>query len=88
MMAMGFEWIAAACKAAGVVLRAWWKVARQLFHEMTGALFAVFAASGVLAAWRQWNHARIPWLLGLTVFYSLIMAIFSFTSFRSARRVR
>jgi hypothetical protein len=88
MMAMGFEWIAAAWRAAGVVLRAWWKVARQLFHEMTGALFAVFAASGVLAAWRQWNHARIPWLLGLTACYSLIMAIFSFTSFRSARRVR
>jgi hypothetical protein len=85
---MGLDWISAAWKAAGVVLRAWWRVARQLFHEMTGALFALFAVSGVLAAWRQWTHARIPWLLGLTVFYSLMMAVFSVTSFRNSRRIR
>jgi hypothetical protein len=85
---MGFDWIAAAWKSAGIVLRAWWKVARQLFHEMTGALFALFAVSGGLAAWRQWNHVRIPWLLAATIAYSLMMAIFSFASFRSSRRIR
>ncbi len=88
MLGMGIGWIAAAWKAAGIMLRAWWKVARQLFHETTGALFGLFAVSGGMAAWRQWNHARIPWLIGLTVFYSVLMAIFCIASFRSARRVR
>jgi hypothetical protein len=85
---MGSDWISAAWKAAGVVLRAWWRLARQLFHEMTGAIFALFSVSGVLAAWRQWTHVRVPWLLGLTLCYSLIMAIFAITSFRSSRRIR
>jgi hypothetical protein len=85
---MGIDWIAAAWRAARVTLRAWWRVARQLFHEMTGALFGLFAISGGLAAWRQWNHVRVPWLLAATIAYSLMMAIFCFVSFRNARRVR
>lgn len=85
---MGIDWIAAAWRAARATLRVWWRVARQLFHEMTGALFGLFAISGGLAAWRQWNHVRVPWLLAATIAYSLMMAIFCFVSFRSARRVR
>ena len=85
---MGIGWIAAAWKAALVTLQAWARIARQLFHEMTGALFGIFAISGGLAAWRQWTHVRAPWLLAATVAYTLLMAIFCFTSFRSARRVR
>jgi len=85
---MGLDWIAAAWKAAGVVLRAWWRVALQLFHEMIGTVFALFAVSGMLASWRLWTHPGIPWRLGLTVFYSLMMAILAITSFRSSRRLR
>jgi hypothetical protein len=85
---MGIEWIAAAWKATLVTLRAWGKVARQLFHEMTGALFGLFAISGGLAAWRQWTHVRVPWLLAATIAYTLLMVVFCFTSFRSARRIR
>ena len=36
-----------------VTVRVLWRVTRQLFHEATGALFAVFAAYGAFAAWRQ-----------------------------------
>ncbi|MFZ0739758.1 MAG: hypothetical protein WA002_13305 [Candidatus Acidiferrales bacterium] len=85
---MGIEWIAAAWKSAMIVFRTLWKAARQLFHEMTGTLFALFAVSGVLALWRQWTGPRIHWLLAATILYVLMMALFAWTSFRSARRVR
>ena len=70
------------------VLRVFWKAARQLFHEMTGTLFALFAISGGLAVWRIWSKARIPWLLAAAAAYTIMMLYFSVTSFRSARRVR
>jgi len=85
---MAFDWIAAGWKAAVTVARSFWKLTRQLFHEMTGALFALFAFSGALSAWRQWMHGRVVWLTALTIAYSLMMAAFSVTSFRSAGRVR
>jgi hypothetical protein len=69
-------------------LRALWKALRQFFHESTGALFAMFAFSGGIAVWRQWHHARVPWLLALAAGYALMMAAFAVTAFRSARKVR
>ena len=85
---MGIGWIAAAWRSAMIVLRAIWKAARQLFHEAAGVFFALFAVSGGVAAWRQWNHAQIPWLMAAIAAYTLMMLYFSFASFRSARRVR
>jgi hypothetical protein len=71
-----------------IFLRALWKAARQLFHEMAGTFFALFALSGAMALWRQWSRVHIPWLLAVTAIYTLVMLYFSVTSFRSARRVR
>jgi glycerol uptake facilitator-like aquaporin len=85
---MGIDWIAAAWRSAITVLRVFWKVTRQLFHEMTGTLFALFAISGAIAIWRLWSNARIPWLLAAASAYTIMMLYFSVTSFRSARRVR
>jgi glycerol uptake facilitator-like aquaporin len=85
---MGIGWIPAAWRSVMTVLRVFWKAARQLFHEMTGTLFALFAVSGAAAIWRLWSHARIPWLLAATAAYTIMMLYFSVTSFRSARRVR
>jgi glycerol uptake facilitator-like aquaporin len=85
---MGFEWIAASWRSARVVFRTLWRVTRQLFHEFTGTMFALFAIYGVMAAWRQWNHTHVRWLVALAVIYSVLMAAFSFIAFRSARRVR
>ena len=75
-------------KSAQTFLRALWKALRQFFHESTGALFAMFAFSGGIAVWRQWHHARVPWLLALAAGYALMMAAFAVTAFRSARKVR
>jgi hypothetical protein len=85
---MGDGWIPAAWRSAMIFLRALWKAARELFHEAAGTFFAVFAFSGVIAIWRQWNQLRIPWLLAATAAYTLMMLYFSITSFLNARRVR
>ncbi len=75
-------------RSTRVTLRVLWRVTRQLFHEATGALFGVFAAYGVYAAWKQWKQGRILWLVGFAIAYAVMMAVFSFGSFRRARRVR
>ena len=65
-----------------------WRVTRQLFHEFTGALFAVFAAYGGFIVWKEWKHRPAVWIMGFVVIYVLMMAVFAFTAFRRARRVR
>jgi hypothetical protein len=75
-------------KSSGVTLRALWRVARQLFHEAAGTLFAAFAIYGVVAAWRQWKYRPVPWLMGFALIYAVMMAAFAFAAFRSARRIR
>jgi glycerol uptake facilitator-like aquaporin len=74
--------------SAAVTLRALWRVTRQIFHEAMGTLFAVFAAYGVLVAWRQWQHRPVWWLLSFAIAYAVMMAAFAFISFRRARRIR
>jgi hypothetical protein len=71
-----------------VTLRVFWRVARQLFHEFTGALFGVFAAYGAFVVWKEWKHRPAPWIVGFVVIYALMMAVFAFTAFRRARRVQ
>jgi len=71
-----------------VTLRVVWRVTRQLFHEFTGALFAVFAAYGAFIVWKEWKHRPAVWITGFVVIYVLMMAVFAFTAFRRARRVR
>jgi len=75
-------------RSLAVTLRVWWRVARQLFHELTGALFIVFAAYGGFVVWREWKHGPASWAIGFVVIYALTMAAFGFTAFRRARRVR
>jgi hypothetical protein len=71
-----------------VTWRVLWRAARQLFHEITGAIFAVFALYGAVAAWRQWHSRVAAWLMGAAIAYALMMAGFAFSSFLRARRVR
>ena len=71
-----------------VTLRTLWRVTRQLFHEMTGALFGLFAAWAAFAVWRQWKQRPALWLMGFAIAYAVMMAAFAFASFRRARRVR
>ena len=69
-------------------LRVVWRAARQLFHEMTGALFTLFAALGGVTAWREWQKGSARWILAVAVLFTLAMAFFALTSFLRARRVR
>jgi len=71
-----------------ITLSALWRVARQVFHEASGTLFAIFALYGALAIWRQWKNHPVLWIMGLALVYTAMMAAFSFAAFRRARRVR
>lgn len=75
---------------ARILFRTLWRAIRQLFHEITGALFATFALSGIFSLWRQWHNqtVRVPWLVGLTCTFTIVMAVFAWMAFRSARNVR
>ncbi len=75
-------------RSAKTTLRVFWRAARQLFHESTGALFGIFAAYGAWAAWRQWKHRVALWLMGFAIAYAVMMAAFACDAFRRARRVR
>jgi hypothetical protein len=85
-MADGFY--SALWKSTKIALRVIWRATRQLFHEATGAFFAMFALYGAVAAYREWHSRPTVWLVGFTVVYALTMVIFAIASFRRARRVR
>lgn len=85
---MSARMLAALWRSSKTTLRVFWRLARQLFHEATGALFGLFAAYGVLAAWKQWRHRPALWIVCFAIAYALMMAAFAFGSFRRARRVR
>lgn len=75
-------------RAGKVFFATLWRIARQIFHETTGALFAVFALAGGLAAWREWQRGDRTWLVWLSIAFVVMMGSFAVASFRKARRVR
>jgi hypothetical protein len=75
-------------RAGGVFTRTLWRVARQVFHETTGALFAVFALAGGVAAWREWQRRDRTWLVWISIAFVVMMGSFAVVSFRKSRRVR
>ncbi len=80
--------LSALIQATGGFLRTAWRLARELFHEVTGALFVVFAIAGAASAWREWQKGEAQWLVALAIGFALMMTAFAVASFRSARRVR
>ena len=68
--------------------RSFWRVTRQIFHEVTGAFFILFAVIGGVSLWREWRRGSEEWLIALAAAFTLMMTWFAVTSFRSARRVR
>jgi hypothetical protein len=69
-------------------LRVLWRAARELFHEVMGAVFFILALSAVQSAWRTWHRGAGRWLVGVTAGYALLMILFGVLSFRDSRRVR
>lgn len=64
-----------------------WRALRQLFHETTGAMFAILALVTLSSAFRAWQNGAARWIVALPIAYALMMIYFSVTSFRNARRV-
>jgi hypothetical protein len=64
-----------------------WRVLRQLFHEVIGAIFAVLALGWFNAALRAWTRDAAHWLIGLAIAIGLLFVFFAITSFRKARKI-
>jgi hypothetical protein len=74
--------------AVEAMVRGIWRALRQLFHEVTGAFFALLAVLGVAGAWREWKQGSpIPIVMGAALF-ALWMGYYAVSSFLSARRVQ
>jgi hypothetical protein len=65
-----------------------WRVLKQLFHEVTGALFAVMALAWLNSAVRAWTRDVAHWLIALAVCVAGLFGFFSVTQFVRARKVR
>jgi hypothetical protein len=74
--------------AARNFFRVLWRVARELFHEITGTLFFLIAVSAIQSVWRAWRRGASQWMVGVGVGYALLMILFGVLSFRDSRRVR
>jgi predicted RND superfamily exporter protein len=64
-----------------------WRVLRQLFHEVVGAVFAVLALGWFNAALRAWTRDAARWLIAIAIAVGLSFVFFAITSFRKARRI-
>jgi hypothetical protein len=64
-----------------------WRTLQQLFHELTGAIFAVFAFAWLNAAFRAWTRDVARWLIATSVVVAVLFAFFAVTSFRRARKL-
>jgi multisubunit Na+/H+ antiporter MnhB subunit len=64
-----------------------WRALRQLFHEATGAVFAVLALGWLNAALRAWTRDVARWLIGIAIAVALLFLFFAVTSFRRAQKL-
>jgi hypothetical protein len=67
--------------------RRFWRTLQQLFHEVTGAIFAVLAFAWINAAVRAWTRDAAYWLVGVAAMVAVSFSFFAFTSFRRARKL-
>ena len=68
--------------------RSVWRAIRQLFHEITGVFFLLFALIGAAGTWREWHKGTQGWQMAVPVVFTVMMAFFAVSAFLSARRVR
>ena len=84
---MGIAFVSHAARPRGF-FRLAWKALRELFHEVTGAVFGLFGLAAASAAFRSWRMGLSRWPVLLPLAYAALMVFFSVTSFLRARRVR
>ena len=63
------------------------RASKQLFHEVTGAIFAVLALGWSSASLRSWQRGVVFWQVALGLAVAVMMLGFSVLAFRNARRV-
>ena len=68
-------------------LRSVWRAIRQMFHEITGTFFLLFALIGAAGTWREWRQGSQGWQLAVPVVFTAMMAFFAVSAFVSARRL-
>jgi hypothetical protein len=64
-----------------------WRALKQLFHELTGAIFAILAFAWLNNAFRAWTRDTAYWLIALAVIVAAIFMFFAISSFRRARKI-
>jgi hypothetical protein len=62
-----------------------WRVLKQLFYEVVGALFAILAFAWLNYGFRAWTRDVAYWLIATTFAVALIFVFFAVSSFRRAR---
>jgi chromate transport protein ChrA len=67
--------------------RRFWRALRQLFHELTAAVFAVLALAWFNAALRAWTRDTARWLIAVAIGVAVLFVFFAVTSFRKSRKL-
>jgi hypothetical protein len=67
--------------------RRFWRALKQLFHEVTGAIFAILALAWLNSAFRAWTRDVALWLFGLVLAVAFLFLFFAVSSFRKARKL-
>ncbi|HET7108846.1 MAG TPA: hypothetical protein VFI38_18680 [Candidatus Acidoferrum sp.] len=64
-----------------------WRTVRQIFHEVTGAMFALLAFGWLSSAFRGWTRDVAHWLVALAIAVAGIFVLFAVSSFRRSRQL-
>jgi TRAP-type C4-dicarboxylate transport system permease small subunit len=65
-----------------------WRVLKQLFYEVTGALFGLLALSWLNTSVRAWTMTDVArWLIAIPLSVAGVFVFFAVTSFRKARKL-
>ena len=67
--------------------RRFWRTLRQIFHEVTAAVFAVLALAWLNAALRAWNRDTAHWLIAVAIAVAFLFVFFAVTQFRKSRKL-
>src|SRR5271170_4103563 len=67
--------------------RRFWRALKQLFHEITGAMFAILALVWISKAFRAWAGDVARWLIALAIVIAAIFTFYAISSFRRAQKL-
>ena len=65
-----------------------WRTLKQLFYEVTGALFAILAFAWLNATFSAWTTRDVAhWLMAMPLSVAALFLFFAISSFRKARNL-